>query len=407
MNNIENVDSVINGIDQWLDKNGWAGWDPYFIRELPIIMRTHKLTSTYLGKIIHYGLLFGATQYAGIILPLFRSEKRIIPKGMGLCGSAYLNLFEKTQDSQYLDKAINILEWLENNSNKDYNHFCWGYPFDWQSSYFIPRGTPSIVVTKFIGDAFLKAYAITGEDKYMDIVNSICNFITHDIKTQSGNKSDEICFSYTPIAQSFVHNASLMGAEFLAKVGSLTNNDDWLGIAKAATTYSMRQQNSDGSIPYFGIEESRIRMVKTRAMQKFDNYHTGYVLRSFIELNNIFNSKMMEHHVQMGAKYYIDSFVDVDGCPKMYHDAKYPIDAHSAAESILSNYKIMCHIPKYQINSSIILDSVIGWTIKNMWLHKRQYFLYRITKFGKIKVPYIRWSQAMMFNALTEVKAGV
>ena len=44
----------------------------------------------------------------------------------------------------------------------------WGYPFPWQSrSFYLPVGTPTVVVTAFAGEAFLDAHAATGDDGHL------------------------------------------------------------------------------------------------------------------------------------------------------------------------------------------------------------------------------------------------
>ncbi len=47
-----------------------------------------------------------------------------------------------------------------------------------------------------------------------------------------------------------------------------------------------------------------------------------------------------------------------------------------------------------------LADKVLNWTIANMQ-DKKGYFYYQKYRFYKIKIPYIRWSQAWMFYALT------
>jgi polysaccharide biosynthesis protein VpsJ len=404
MKNInETVYQIISDMDTWFENNGWAGWDPYFINELPYIVYTQKYKSSYLGKIIHYGLFFFSVQSSKFLLPLFNVKKKIIPKGMGLLANGYLTCYEKTKKYIYLKKAIEILDWLENNSSSGYKNYCWGYPFDWYSLYFIPKNTPSVVVTKVIGDAFLKAYKITNSKKYINICKSICMFISQDLRLQSVDNSDEICISYTPIADNYVHNASLMGAEYLAKIGIETTNLEWIELSKKVTNYSINQQNNDGSFAYFGTEEMALGRIKPNAMLKFDNYHTGFIVRSLVELSSLFNDKNIRQAAASVSKYYLNAFVDDDGCPKMFIDSRFPIDIHSAAESILCINIIRNQFSNLADDAQKKLNMVYKWSIQNLWSVKNKYFYYKITRFGKIRVPFFRWNQSWMYFALTEI----
>ena len=46
-----NLFEVMDSMDEWLENNGWAGWDPYSIRELPLILYIGKLGKKYRNKI--------------------------------------------------------------------------------------------------------------------------------------------------------------------------------------------------------------------------------------------------------------------------------------------------------------------------------------------------------------------
>jgi hypothetical protein len=50
--------------------------------------------------------------------------------------------------------------------------------------------------------------------------------------------------------------------------------------------------------------------------------------------------------------------------------------------------------------TSQLLERVLNWTIKNMHSNKG-YFYYQVKKLYKIRLPYMRWSQAWMFYALS------
>jgi hypothetical protein len=45
------------------------------------------------------------------------------------------------------------------------------------------------------------------------------------------------------------------------------------------------------------------------------------------------------------------------------------------------------------------LIKVLNWTIINMQ-HKKGYFYYQLKKGISSKIPYMRWSNAFMFNAM-------
>ena len=121
-------------------------------------------------------------------LPLrkvLKIKKQINPKGMGLIASAYLSRFRATKNQRYLNKAEKILDWLEQDRNKTYRGYSWGYPFHWQSKIFIPKGTPSSVVTGTIADAWIEHYLATKSEKSLKICKEIAIFFQKELKTVS------------------------------------------------------------------------------------------------------------------------------------------------------------------------------------------------------------------------------
>ena len=47
-----------------------------------------------------------------------------------------------------------------------------------------------------------------------------------------------------------------------------------------------------------------------------------------------------------------------------------------------------------------LANKVLQWTVANMQ-DKKGYFYYQLKKGISSKIPYMRWSNAFMFNALT------
>jgi hypothetical protein len=71
-----------------------------------------------------------------------------------------------------------------------------------------------IVWTSLIGQAFLDAYESLGEERYLDVAKSICNWI---VKLPREEAATGTCLSYLAIRQSSIHNANMLGAAMLAR----------------------------------------------------------------------------------------------------------------------------------------------------------------------------------------------
>lgn len=81
--------------------------------------------------------------------------------------------------------------------------------------------------------------------------------------------------------------------------------------------------------------------------------------------------------------------------PKYYHNQTYPIDIHCPGQLFVT----LCRLHRFGEHRALA-EKVLGWTIRHMQ-DKRGYFYYQLKKGISSKIPYMRWSNAFMFNALS------
>ncbi len=230
------VEQSVQRLHGWLLTNGWEGYDPYDIRGLPRFIHPKSVSDRALRYISRRSeLLF---PYA--VRRIFRVRPAVNAKGMALFAEAYRLLYESTGHEPYLRRGMEALEWLVAHRNDRLSHFCWGYPFDWQSRVLIPKGTPSSVVSATAGHAFWGFYRMTGDARYLDVCRSICEFFINDLNIDHlrGNK---LCFSYTPIDHFHVHNANLFAAEFLIRIGLETDATNYVDYGMRAVAYALSE----------------------------------------------------------------------------------------------------------------------------------------------------------------------
>jgi hypothetical protein len=306
------------------------------------------------------------------------------PKGLALFALGWLEIYKKTKSKEAkteIEKLLNELEKskIENQKSK----IAWGYNFDWQGrSFYAPIGTPTVVPTAFAAKAYIEAYKVFGNEKHLEILQNICSFIVTDLK-KTHETENEICFSYSPIDETRVFNASLLACEVLASVGSFTKNDELKNLAIRGANYVVNRQNTDGSWRYG--EDS----FQTWA----DNFHTAFNLMSLKNIANACETKVFDDAIKKGYKFWIDNFFESDGKPKYFHNQTFPIDCHSSAAAIVC----LCDFGNYELAKKIA-----DWTTANLWKEKG-YFIYQQTKFYQIKIPYMRWTNAWMFYALARL----
>ncbi len=313
-----------------------------------------------------------------------RISKEYNPKGLGLFLTGYCNLYKTNPKKEYLDKIVFLAGKLVELQTSGFSGACWGYNFDWQSrAFFLPKWTPTVVVTSFVSNALIDAYEATKSSKYLDIAMSSTNFILKDLNRTK--TKDGFIFSYSPLDETRVYNASLLGSRLLSRIYYYTRNISLLDTTRESVIACTSAQQVDGSWVYGELE----------IQNWIDSFHTGYNLECISEYQKYSKDNSFQENIDIGSDFYLKNFFLKDGTPKYYHDKVYPIDIHCPAQLIVTLY----HLNKLEKYNRLI-EQVLKWTISNMQ-NKKGYFYYQKRKYWSIKIPYMRWSQAFMFYALS------
>ena len=310
-------------------------------------------------------------------------------KGIALFCLAQLANHRRLQSSASETQTRSLLDDLVSMQVDGYNGAAWGYNFDWQSrNFFAPKGTPTIVPTAFAARALVEAAREFQDEDYLSTARSVCEFIINDLP-RTEITSDQTCFSYSPQSNTQIFNASLLAAEVLATVGSLTGEKPLLTLAEKAGRYIVKQQRADGSWTY-GTD---------RKQSWVDNFHTAFVLFSLkriIDACYLFGE--FNDCIERGYQYWKQHFFLADGWPKYYDDDPYPADAHAGASAIVT----FLELNQLDPNSLDFAENVARWSITNLQ-DEQGYFYYQKRRFYTVRKPYMRWSQAWMLYALARL----
>ena len=313
-------------------------------------------------------------------------------KGIALFALSALADYRRTRTREAEIEARELLDDLIGLSLKGFQGACWGYNFDWQSrSFFAPKGTPTIVPTAFATRALCEAAEVIDRDKYLPLARTVCSFILSDLK-RTHETSDEVCFSYSPLDQTRVFNASLMAAEVLATVGGLLAEESLCDLAMRATRYVIRRQLADGSWAYGGDSHHMWN----------DNFHTAFILTSLSRIVERCRARdEFESALLRGYEFWKERFFLTNGWPKYYPDRLYPADVHSAAAAIVTLVELRGRFPA----TVPLAEQIAIWTIENL-RSPHGYFYYQRKRFYTNRIPYMRWSQAWMSYALARLIEG-
>jgi rhamnogalacturonyl hydrolase YesR len=371
---------------QWCRQQGFAGYDPYDALNSSWFQATPFKRSRWAR--------LAWTQFHKRSPINFRALVRIPrernAKGIALFALAALAEYRRTQTKEAEVEARELLDDLMWMRLKGFKGAAWGYNFDWQSrSFFAPRGTPTIVPTAFAARALCEAAEAFGHEEYLPFARTICDFILNDLN-RTDESSDEVCFSYSPLDQTRVFNASLLAGETLAAVGRLTGEVSLSDWAIRTARYVVRHQRADGSWAYGGNDYQSWA----------DSFHTAFVLGSLSRIADACESARddLEFALVRGYEFWQERFFLADGWPKYYPDRLYPADAHSAASAIVTLVELRGRVP----GTMILAEKVANWTLENL-RDQNGFFQYQRRRFHTVRIPYMRWSQAWMAYALARL----
>jgi len=365
--------------------HGWAGHDPYDPLNSRLLQRLGML-HWRLPRLVATQLLKRCPVNLRGLLQVPREQN---PKGIAVFLSALVKLYglDLVREDEVRALAGRLLQ-LRSTGQR---HSCWGYNFDWQTrSYLVPRFTPNIICTTFAANALLDAYDQFGDCAWLEAAQSAGDFLLEGL--DSTHDGDTLCFSYTPLARSRVHNASLLGAALLARLHTYRPNQSFRESALAATRYSLRRQRPDGSWPYG----------EGPKQQWIDSFHTGYNLMALDRISHCLGFAECEPAIRKGYRFYLDHFFAPGGIAKYFHNRTWPIDVHSIAQALIT----LSSLESYDPRSRTVAAEVCAWALQNM-RSPEGWFYYQKWRFWTNRINYMRWSQAWMLLALaTFAEAG-
>lgn len=360
----------------------WSGWDPYDALNSRLFQLLPFLDHRVPRLVLIQAMKRSPINFRGLLLV----PKTQNPKALALFLSALIRL-EKLGLTDG-EKIPELIEAIKSLRSPDTPYWCWGYSFPWQTrTLIVPRGAPNLVCTTFVANALLDAYEAGKGPECLEMARSAAAYIVNDLYWSPGG--GVASFSYpTPESQSRVHNANFLAAALLSRVYRHAGNDAPLKPALEVCRYSLSRQQADGSWMYG----------EHATQQWIDNFHTGFNLCALADMAKYLGTDEFDAPARRGFDFYLNHFFEPDGAPRYFHNRTYPIDVHSAAQSIITLVRLK-HLSESSLSLAI---AVMDWSLRHL-LDDEGYFYYQKTAHYTNRIAYMRWSQAWMLLALTSL----
>jgi hypothetical protein len=368
--------AIYDRVYSYAEARGFSGFDPFdglnsrLFQATPI--KNYRLPRLFLTQLVKRSPVN--------LRPLLMIDSGVNPKGVALFALGEMSRYRLTRNERHRENARELLDRLFALGIRTEHTLAYGYNFDWQSRvFFAPKGTPAIVPTAFASQAFYEAAELFDDERYSRALDEIAAFVVNGLN-RPVETGDEICFSYTPLDESVIFNASLLAGECLMRSSDPLDHE----LALKALNFVVRRQRDDGAWSY-GDE----------AYQGWvDNFHTAYVLQSMRRIADVVGThKEVGAGYEKGMGYWVDNFFLDDGTPKYYDHKTYPADIHSAAVAIAA----LSELGEIQL-----ARKVADWTLSHM-LDVDNFFYYQLDRYLVNQTPFMRWGQAWMAYAVARL----
>ncbi len=379
---VKSLDNVLS----WAKAQDYKGYSKFDAFNSPLI-RALSFNSPYIRMFV--SPLWARSPVN--LRPLFRTSRSRNPKGVALFALAYLRRYRALGLATDLSEAEALLDWLEENACKGYSGTCWGYDHDWQNLFFYaPRYTPNIVVTGNVAYAFLEAHETTKEKKYLKTARSVVDFMLKDLAAPiSGPEMRNI--GYIPGSDWAVLNINGLASAIMAWTWQHTKEPHLLDQARKLMAFLVDKQTDYGAWHYAWPSKT--------SNVKHDNYHTGNVLDWVLDFTVRSGDDRFLRNYEKGFQFFLDNMFTLDDAPKWRSDRAFPMDAHGAAQAVVTLSKAAAQYDPGLRNKA---RRVAYWAVDNLQA-REGYFFYQKGRFMTKRYTLMRWCNAWMAHGLASL----
>ncbi|MBI5092965.1 MAG: hypothetical protein HZB26_11065 [Candidatus Hydrogenedentes bacterium] len=386
------VRTAVDRFVHWLDAFGETSQDQQDFLACPYGRWAKELyyQRPVVGKFFVAPLIF-CEAFAPSTRGLFLSRSRL-PIADAHFAMGYAFLHRVTGDSAHFDRMAHFLEVLRQTRCPGFEHYCWGYPFDWQTVWgTFPKGTPMITTTPYCYDAFADAYEIDPRPEWRAVMRSIAEHALRDLNDVE-LAPGVYAASYTPLDKRRVVNANGYRARTLAAAARDFNEKEYWRVAERNVNFVLQSQQADGSWLYAMDGEGKF----------IDNFHTCFVLKHLARVEELTGHAGCHEAIERGARYYLDHLLDSDGLPIPFAKAPrlvmYRRDLYDYAECVNLALLLRERMPEW----NRVLDTVLA-DLFARWQKPDGSFRSRQLRFGWDNCPMHRWAQSQLFRSLTRL----
>ena len=385
------VQDSIKKFVNWLDGFGETSYDhqSFFASSLGRSAKALYYRRPTLGKLAVAPMIF-CEAFIPSARALFWKPQRL-PIADAHYAMGFALLAKGYGDDSYYRRAVHFLNVLEETRCPNYEDYCWGYPFDWETRYgTFKMGTPLITTVPYVYEAFSAVYAIDSDPRWFRIMQSIANHaFTAYRDMQTAPEAASCGYTPSPNDPCGVINASAYRAFLLTKAAIELSQPLYLDVARKNLNFVLSCQNEDGSW-YYAIDGIR---------DFIDHFHTCFILKALTKIDLLTGTGDNANAIERGVNYYTKNLVDENLLPIPFSRRPrltvYRRELYDYAECInLSALLLGQYAGLDKILSTVVRDVLVRWQKRDGSFRSRELLV------GWDNVPMHRWAQSQMFRSL-------
>ena len=386
----ERVLKAVLRFSDWLDRYGENSYDfmTYYASRYGQRAKALYYKRPLLGTLAVSPMVFSEAFIPSARKFFWRPQRFPIADAHYAMGFFFLN--QALGQKRYNERACHFLEILEQTRCSGYDHYSWGYPFDWSTGGgIITQGTPLITTEPYVYEAFKQAYQIDGNDRWFRIMRSLAEHVFRDYKDFPTSSSASSC-SYSPDGGSaLVVNANAYRAFLLTSAAVDFSEEKYLKVADRNLNFVVESQNPDGSW-YYAVDVKR---------SFTDHFHTCFVMKALAKIEGLTGDPRCTTAIERGIDYYVANLFDERGLPKPFSRAPrltvYRRELYDYAECVNLGLLLRGRFPKLDEVVSIVVDQIVS-----VWQKPDGSFRSRKLWLGWDNTPMHRWAQSQLFRSL-------
>jgi hypothetical protein len=375
----------------WLDSNGETSYDFQTLYASDLCRNAKALyyRKPLLGTVAVAPIIF-CEAFIPSARKLFWKRQRF-PIADAHYAMGFALLAKYLNDEGHYGRALHFLQVLEDTRCSGYEHYCWGYPFNWETLRgTIREGTPLITTVPYVYEAFREVHGIDHNGRWREIMRSIAEHGLRDYKDFPTSKRAAAC-SYTPIPEhsAGVINANAYRAFLLTQAAMDFSEECYRKAADRNLNFVLESQNPDGSWHY--ANDGKRHFV--------DHFHTCFVVKALAKIEALTGNGECTRAIERGIDNYVRNLFDERGRPKPFSRPPrlivYRRELYDYAECINLGLLLRGRFEKLDRLVDGVLNEVLtAWQKPDGSFRTRQLFL------GWDNVPMHRWAQAQLFRSL-------